>query len=235
MNMQGPIGYPPPTLVRKRSGFWRLRTLFVLLGLIALAAGGYVATQSLLTQGPDVPAEPIPLPAAPEAAPAVATADMPAEALPDTAAAPAVAVETPADVAVAEKPVDARRPNNWYYVRRLGDGPGVIYSMTGGKWSYALACTAKTKMIEIIAVGTGSPGDFDQQSISVGKVKLMMDATYSADGGGTISTILPASHEFFTALDGSAPMEIQLHATRKTVVPVGPDVARLVSNCRGRN
>lgn len=232
MNVQAPIGYPPPTLVRKKSGFFRLRTLAILLVVGALIAGGYVVTRLLQTrEAAPPPAKPAP--PQPDAS-VVAPVDTPAAALPDTAAAPPVTVETPADTAKVDKPVDARVANSWYYVPRLGDGPGAIYSKTGGQWSYALACTAKTRMIEIIAVGTGSPGNFEQQAITVGKAKLLMDASYSSDGGGTISATLPAADPFFTALDGSAPMEIQLVADRKTVVPVGPAVARLVSACRGR-
>lgn len=229
--MQGPIGYPPPTLVRKRSGFPK-RAVTVLVAII-LIAGGYGITR--LIQSPPAP-EPVERPVPPPMTGAgTASADTPAAALPDAAARPAVVVETPADGKTVDNPVDARRPNSWYYVPRLGDGPGAIYSRTGGQWSYALACTTAAKTIEIIAVGTGSPGDFDRQAITVGKVRLMMDATYSPDGGGTISTTLPASHAFFEALDGSLPMEIQLHANRKTVVPVGPEVVRLIRDCRGRS
>ncbi|WP_156397124.1 MULTISPECIES: hypothetical protein [unclassified Sphingomonas] len=228
--MQGPIGYPPPTLVRKRSGF-RKRAVMVLVAVV-LMAGGYGVTWLIQSRQAPQPAErPVP---PPMARAGTASADMPAAALPDAAAKPAVAVETPADGATVDEPVDARRPNRWYYVPRLGDGPGAIYSRTGGQWSYALACTTAAKTIEIIAVGTGSPGDFDRQAITVGKVRLMMDATYSPDGGGTIATTLPSSHAFFNALDGSVPMQIQLHANRKTVVPVGPEVVRLIRDCRGR-
>lgn len=226
MNMQRPIGYPPPTLVRKRSGL-RLR-LTILLATVVLVAGGYGAARFVLSE-PD--AAPAPTPAS--SGPVTASAETPAEAMPDAAA--AVVVEAPADAAAVDTPVDARRANAWYYVSRLGDGPGAIYSRTGGQWSYALACNRAKRTIEIIAVGTGSPGGFDQQAIRVGKVKLMMDATYSPDGGGTISTILPARHAFFDVLDGSTPMTIQLHATRKAVVPVGPAVVRLIGDCRGRN
>lgn len=236
MNVQGPIGYPPPTLVRKRSGVFRLRTVIILSLALALALVGYAATLYLQSKEAPAPVEPdVPVPA-PEPEVKAPTADTPAAAMPDTAApAPApVVVETPADTAKVDDPVDARKPNNWYYVRKLADGPGVIYSKTGGQWNYALACTTAARTIEIIAVGTGSPGSFDQQAITVGATKLMMNATYSQDMGGTISTVLPASHAFFTALDGSAPMEIQLHADRKTVVPVGPEVVRLVRDCRGR-
>ncbi|WP_208633687.1 hypothetical protein [Rhizorhabdus wittichii] len=225
MNMQGPIGYPPPTLVRKRSGL-RMR-LAVVLATVALAAGGYGVARLFLSAPKAAPAPSEARPAA-----VTASADTPAAAMPDAAA--AVVVEAPADAPAVDTPVDARRANAWYYVSRLGDGPGAIYSRTGGQWSYALACTSATRTIEIIAIGTGSPGGFDRQAISVGKVTLMMDASYSLDGGGTISTTLPASHAFFDALDGSAPMTIQLHATRKAVVPVGPAVVRLIRDCRGR-
>lgn len=229
--MQGPIGYPPPTLVRKRSGFPK-RAVTVLVAIV-LIAGGYGVTR--LIQSPPAP-EAVERTASPPAVGAgAASADTPAAALPDAAAAkPAVVVETPADGTIVDNPVDARRPNSWYYVARLGDGPGAIYSRTGGQWSYALACTTAAKTIEIIAVGTGSPGAFDRQAITVGKVRLLMDATYSPDGGGMISATLPARHAFFDALDGSAPMEIQLHANRKTVVPVAPEVVRLIRDCRGR-
>lgn len=227
--MQGPIGYPPPTLVRKRSGL-RVR-LAVALALAALAAGGFGVAWLIQSREASVPATgDTPREVAPKAV--TASADTPAAAMPDAAA--AVVVEAPADAAPVDQPVDARRANAWYYVARLGDGPGAIYSRTGGQWSYAFACTSATRTIEIIAIGTGSPGSFDQQAISVGKVKLMMDASYSPDGGGTISTKLPAGHAFFDALDGSAPMTIQLHATRKAVVPVGPAVVRLIRDCRGR-
>lgn len=129
---------------------------------------------------------------------------------------------------------DARQPNRWYFVDALGDGPGAIFSRTGGQWNFAFACTAATRTIEFIAVGAGAPGDFDKQSISVGKVKLMMDASYSPDAGGTIITRLPAAHPFFNVLDGRAPMEVRLHQTGGTIVPVGPEVIRLVKTCRGR-
>lgn len=234
MNVQGPIGYPPPTLVRKRSGIFRLRTVIILSLALALALVGYAATLYLQSKEVAVPVEPdVPVPA-PEPEVRAPTVDTPAAAMPDSVAPAPVVVETPADTAKVDDPVDARKPNNWYYVRKLADGPGVIYSKTGGQWNYALACTSAARTIEIIAVGTGSPGSFDQQAITVGTTKLMMNATYSQDMGGTISTVLPASDSFFTALDGSAPMEIQLHADRKTVVPVGPEVVRLVRDCRGR-
>lgn len=237
MNVQGPIGYPPPTLVRKRSGVFRLRTVIILFLALALALVGYAVTLYLQSREAPAHVEPaVQEPVVPEPEIKAPTADTPAAALPDTAApAPTpVVVETPADTAKVDTPVDARKANSWYYVRRLGDGPGVIYSKSGGQWNYALACNSAAKTIEIIAVGTGSPGSFDQQAIAVGQTRLMMNATYAPDMGGTISTVLPAGHAFFTALDGSAPMEIQLYADRKTVVPVGPEVVRLVRDCRGR-
>jgi hypothetical protein len=144
-------------------------------------------------------------------------------------------VETPeAAEAAAQPSVDARKANQWYYVPRLGDGPGAIYSRTGGQWNYAFACNQAARTIEIIATGTGDPAGFDQQAIDVGKTRLMMDATYARDGGGVISTVLPAKNSFFDALDGSAPMEIQLVASRKAIVPVGADLVRLIRTCRGR-
>nr|WP_157034260.1 hypothetical protein [Sphingomonas sp. Y57] len=223
--MQGPIGYPPPTLVRKRSSP-RARLMVALMAVL-LVAGGYGLAELLLSAPKGVP-----LPSASTSGTLTATADTPAAAMPD--ASNAVVVEAPTDAATVEQPVDARRANAWYYVPWLGDGPGAIYSRTGGQWSYAFACTSAARTIEIIAVGTGSPGSFDKQAIGVGRVKLMMDASYSSDGGGTISTTLPAGHAFFNALDGSAPMTIQLHADRKVVVPVGPAVVRLIRDCRGR-
>ena len=233
--MDAPRGYPPPTLVRKKSGGKLVRVLIVLL-VAGLLAGIWSITNF-------IDSKPVPPPvAAPEAEPATVAipdepesagnADTPAAALPDTATTQPVTVETAVDIADAAPSPDARQPNRWYYVASLGDGPGAIYSRTGGAWNFALACNARAKTIEFIAVGTGTP-DTDKPSIGVGSYKLMMDAVYSKDGGGTISTVLPAKDPFFTALDGSAPMEIQLLATRKTVVPVGPDVVRLVKTCRG--
>ena len=160
--------------------------------------------------------------------------DSNAAALPDSAATQAVIVERPGDSAAPAQPSpDARQPNRWYYVNVLGDGPGAIYSRTGGQWNFAFACTARARVIEFIAVGTGPPGDFDKQSIRIGKVRLMMDASYSPEGGGTIITKLPATHPFFNGLNGETPMEIQLQRNRKTIVPIGPDVVRLVKACRG--
>lgn len=160
--------------------------------------------------------------------------DSNAAALPDSAATQAVIVERPGDSAAPAQPSpDARQPNRWYYVNVLGDGPGAIYSRTGGQWNFAFACTARARVIEFIAVGTGAPGDFDKQSIRIGKVRLMMDASYSPEGGGTIITKLPATHPFFNGLNGETPMEIQLQRNRKTIVPIGPDVVRLVKACRG--
>lgn len=234
MNMEGPIrgpeGYPPPTLVRKRRG--RGRGLLWLLGFLALAGIAYLVSGLIRFSDPAPVAQP------PVAAPAPAPiedADTPAEAVPEAPAAPSVVVETPEAAAAAAQPsVDARKPNQWYYVGRLGDGPGAIYTRTGGQWNYAFACNPAARTIEIIATGTGDPGGFDQQMIQVGSTKLMMDAIYARDGGGVISTTLPAKHGFFDALDGSAPMEIQLVASRKTIVPVGPELVRLVRTCRGR-
>ncbi len=223
--MEGPIGYPPPTLVRRRPGPARKR-FFVLLFVVAGALAAYTVSFT-----PDQPPAPAPAPQ-PRAVVAPPPAPKPVEAPP----APAIAVEDlAAKAGAAEQPsVDGRQANRWHYVRRLGDGPGVIYSRTGGGWDFAFACTPATGMIEFISTGTGSPGDFDQQTMAVGNVRLPMDATYSKDGGGMISTKLPATHAFFNALDGSQPMEVQLLATRKTILPIGPEVVRLIRTCRGR-
>lgn len=216
----GPLGYPPPTLIRKRYGFRRVWTV-VLSVTLALMLLVYAFSQ-VITDEPAAPSV-----VAPAEVGATQTRD------PERAA-PPMTVETPIDSTEPVEPApDARQPNRWYYVEALGDGPGAIYSRTGGQWNFAFACTARSKVIEFIAVGTGAPGEFDQQSISVGKVKLMMDASYSQDGGGTIITTLPAAHPFFNALDGTTPMEVRLHASRKTIVPVGPNVIRLIKACRG--
>lgn len=234
MNMDppiGPVGYPPPTLIRKRSGLRRMRTIIPLcaigLALIIYAVGQFLAGDSAQT------ASARPAPPATVGAAGAGDADASPATLPDSATGPAMIVERPADSAVAAQPSpDARQPNHWYYVEVLGDGPGVIYSRTGGQWNFAFACALRTRMIEFIAIGAGAPGGFDQQSISVGKVRLMMDASYSTEGGGTITTMLPAKHPFFDALDGSEPMEVRLHATRRTIVPTDPEVVRLVKACR---
>lgn len=225
MNMETPLGYPPPTLiVRKRSAKRGLRAFVVM--IVAAGGLGFYVVDSLL----ESPPRPAPAPVASE----VGDADADPAALANSAGEPSITVDAPpADTAPAQPSVDARQPNRWYYVGRLADGPGAIYSRSGGQWNFAFACTTRTRMIEFIAVGTGSPGDFDQQSITVGKVRLMMDAGYSKEGGGTMITTLPASHPFFKALDGTAPMEVRLHKTRKTIVPVGPDVVRLIEACRG--
>ncbi len=224
--MEPPPGYPPPTLFRKRSRLAALRPVIII--LVLLAGVGYLAMTMLLDN------EPSPPPPAPverkevEAAPVPAVDTVPPEA-------PQVIVEQPIEEGSATgKARDARKANQWYFVKHLGDGPGAIYSRDGGQWNFALACTTRARTIEFIAVGTGSAGTFTDQQIKVGQFKLMMDAAYSKDGGGTISTTLPASDPFFDALDGGAPMEIQLVADRKTIVPVGPDVVRLIKACRGR-
>ena len=225
MIMEPPPGYPPPTLVRKKSrGPFRFGVLFFVL----FAGLGFILVTRLLEQ-PSEPPPPAPAAADPGG---VGDADAAPAALPDSGQ---IIVEKPVEEgAAAAKAPDARKPNRWYFIDRLGDGPGAIYSRDGSQWNFAFACTSATRTIEFIAVGTGSPGTFVDQSISVGKVKLMMDASYSKDGGGTISTILPASHPFLKALDGSAPMEVKLHALRKTIVPVDANVVRLIGACRGR-
>ncbi|KRB86361.1 hypothetical protein ASE00_06505 [Sphingomonas sp. Root710] len=227
----GPAGYPPPTLIRKRSGSRRKRAIILLFTvgtlLVIYAVSQLLAGDSAQNNS----GRPVPPVAVEGAGPRDADAN-PAT-MPDSAAEPPMTVETPGDGAAPAQPSpDAREANHWYYVAALGDGPGVIYSRTGGRWNFAFACTLRTRTIEFIAVGTGAPGSFDKQSISVGKVRLMMDASYSPDGGGTITTTLPAAHPFFSALSGAEAMEVRLYETRKTVVPIGADVARLVKTCR---
>lgn len=228
MNMEGvirgPEGYPPPTLVRKRRGKGRL---LLLPGFMLLAGGAYLVTD--LVQSQPEPAAPPPAVKAPPPPP-VADADKPAAAVPE---APPVLIETPeAAEAAAQPPVDGRKPNQWYYVGRLGDGPGAIYSRTGGQWNYAFACNRAARTIEIIATGTGDPGGFDQQAINIGSTRLSMDATYAREAGGVISATLPAKHGFFDAVDGRAPMEIHLVADRKAIVPVDAALIRLIRTCR---
>lgn len=230
-SIRGPEGYPPPTLVRKRTSKGVRVVLLLVLALLAGAA--FMVAGRLFDSAPEPaapteirPAEPLPVPAP------APSAD--AEAPPAEPAAPAVVVETPEQAMAAAPPsVDARQPNQWYYVRRLGDGPGAIYSRTGGQWNYAFACNRAARTIEIIAVGTGDPAGFDRQAIEVGATRLAMDATYSRDAGGMISATLPAGDAFFAALDGSAPMAFQLVAGRKVIVPVGPELVRLIRTCRG--
>lgn len=216
--MEAPAGYPPPTLIRRRR-FGRMPTIVALL-ILALVLGTCTLGRSI---------DRVPLRRA------VPDLGREQSRAPARVAAPALIVETPADTTVAAQPsIDARKPNRWYYVARLGDGPAAIYSRDGGQWNFAFACDARTRTIEFIAVGTGSPGDFDQQALRVGKIKLLMNATYARDSGGTISMKLPAAHPFLNALDGRMPMEIELMPTRKTIVPVDADVVRLVEACRGR-
>jgi len=222
--MESPIGYPPPTLVRKRTSRGRVAILAVAIALVATLVGAWAVGRWVRPEA----SPPAPTPAAAPVVPA----ETPPEAMPDSAKTPVVTIEAPgADGAQAQPSVDGRKANQWYYVRRLADGPAAIYSRTGGQWNYAFSCTSRTKTVEFIAVNTGSPGTFDKQSIVVGKVKLMMDASYSTDGGGTISTSLPANHPFFKALDGARSMEIQLYETRKAIVPIGPALLRLVRDC----
>lgn len=230
--MEPPPGYPPPTLVRKKSR--RVPVKAVLLFLALFATIGFLCVNFLLSDGPPAPSAPVRQ--AETDASGAGDADAAPAILPDTAAGPPqVIVEQPIEegVRTANAP-DGRKPNKWYYVSRLGDGPGVIYSRDGGRWNFAFACDLSARTIEFIAVGTGSPGAFVGQTIMVGSVRQALEAAYSKDGGGTITSTLPASDPFFNALDGSMPMEVQLVADRKTIVPIGPDVVRLISECRGR-
>lgn len=241
MNMEGhirgPEGYPPPTLVRKKRGPGKG---LLLIGFVALAVAAYFISGLIHVSGPapqpsDTLAADRRAPAPAAAPPPAAEADEPADAVPEAPTEPAVTVETPeAAEAAAQPSVDARKANQWYYVGRLGDGPGAIYTRTGGQWNYAFACNRAKGTIEIIATGTGDPAGFERQAIRVGATRLDMDATYSKDGGGVMSMVLPAANGFFDALDGTTPMEIQLVADRKAIVPVGPELVRLVRICRGR-
>jgi len=229
MIIEPPPGYPPPVLVRKRSAKRPLALLILVAFVVAAIIIGLLERQGTTEQTAPARAQP-----APPATKFVGNADSAAESLPDAGDA-AVAVETAlAEPVRAANAPDGRKANLWYFVPRLADGPGAIYSRDGHQWSFALSCTTRRRTIEFIAIGTGSPGYFDKQSIKVGKVRLMMDATYSKEQGGTISTTLPAAHPFFKALDGSAPMEVQLVAGRKIILPVGPAVTHLVDICRGR-
>ncbi|SDC10044.1 hypothetical protein SAMN05444678_101351 [Sphingomonas sp. YR710] len=227
------MNYPPPTLIpRKSRASWGRRFVFVgTLGLlvgtctVARIAGGGDGDKT--QQGPL--ADP-----APPSIPAPAEAPAPEGAAADISAAPVAAA--PADVVVAPPApaIDARQLDHWYYVPQIGDGPGAIYSRKGGGWDYAFACTAATHVIEFIAVNTGDPGNFDQQYVRVGRVKLMLDAAYSKEGHGTISSKLPAKHPFFDAFVGTGKtIEIQLLANQTVAIPVGSAVTRLIRDCRG--
>lgn len=225
------MNYPPPTLIpRKSRASWGRRLVFVgTLGLlvatctVARFAGGGDGDKA--QRGPFAdPAPPAPAPAD-ASTPNAATVVTP---LAPLAAAPADAVAPPAPS------IDARQPDHWYYVPQIGDGPGAIYSRQGGGWDYAFACTAATHMVEFIAVNTGDPGSFDQQYMRIGRVKLMLDAAYSKEGHGTISSKLPARHPFFDAFVGTGKsIELQLLANQTVVVPVGSAVTRLIRDCRG--
>lgn len=243
--------YPPPTLIKRRSRAAWVRYVVLLLA-VAVVLGTCTATRFMgdskkaatpapeesatapVVEAPTAPetenTAPAPAPEAPAPeAPAPAT-EAPAA---PVAGAPVAAAPAPPPVAAAGSGVDARQANRWYYVGALGDGPGAIYSRTGGQWDYAFACALPARTIEFIAVNTGNPGTFDQQSMSVGATKLMMDGTYSKDGGGTIASKLPAKNAFFSALTNGATLEVQLLANRKVMLPIGPDVVRLIRACRG--
>lgn len=214
------MSYPPPSLIPRRSrASWTRRIVFVatlglLLGTCTVArlAGnddGDKADQGPLSDSalPSRHDEPPPS-KAPDAAPATSP---------------------------APPSLDARQPDHWYYVPQIGDGPGAIYSYSGGGWDYAFACTLATHTIEFVAVNIGDPGTFDQQYMRVGRVKLMLDASYSKEGHGTISTKLAARHPFFDAFTGTGKdIELQLLADHKVVIPVGSEVTRLIRDCRGK-
>ncbi len=239
------MSYPPPTLTPGPSRAALIRrivlvaTLCLLLGTCAFsrlmqgridkpAAETVIASTDIaIDKAGDVgviaPAEAVPAAvAAPAAPPVVTEVTPPPPAAPVPAAAPASAA-------------DARQPNRWYYVPRLGDGPGAIYSRDGGPWSYAFACALPTRTIEFIAVGIGDPGSFDSQYLRVGGTRQMLDAGYSRDGNGTISSRLPAKAALFDQLAGAPrPIEMQLRAEGPLTVPAGAEIARVVRECRAK-
>jgi hypothetical protein len=228
------MSYPPPTLIPRRSrASWARRAVFVV--TLGLLLGTCTVTRFMQGTEPkkDEAAANI---SAPFDAPAAS--DAPDNVIPDSA--PAIASQGGNDVApqpAAAVPIepspDARQPNRWYYVDQIGDGPGAIYSRSGGGWDYAFACTAPTRTIEFIAVNVGDPGTFDKQYMKVGRVKLMMDASYSKEGRGTISTKLPARHPFFDAFTGpDKALELELLEGRKLMIAIGSDVTRVIRECR---
>lgn len=225
------MSYPPPTLVPRRSRAALVRRLVVVvtLGLIL----GTCTLSRLLQGGGSKKAAAAANVAAPfDTVPAGSPTDAD---IPDAAAEPAANISAvPAAAAVPAQPSpDARQPNRWYYVPQIGDGPGVIYSRSGGGWDYAFACTATTRTLEFIAVNVGDPGTFDKQYLRVGRVRLMMDATYSKDAHGTLSTRLPAKHPFFDAFTGpDRTLELGLVAGRTIMLAVGPEVTRVIRECR---
>jgi hypothetical protein len=146
----------------------------------------------------------------------------------------ALAPPTPAGSAPVQPSADARQANRWYYVQQIGDGPGAIYSRDGGGWDYALACTLTTRTLEFIAVNVGDPGTFDKQYLKIGRIKLMMDASYSKEGHGTLSTRLAAKHPFFDAFTGpNKALEMELIQDRKIVLAIGSELPRVIRECRG--
>ena len=238
--------YPPPTLIKRRSrGAWVRYA--VLLLIVAIVLGTCTASRFMSTDrspkgtaSSDIAASPDAASSATEiveAPPAGALAEPPpAEQTAAPTPGPVPEAAAAESVAVAQAPMqegDAREANRWYYVRTLGDGPGAIYSRTGGQWDYAFACALATRTLEFIAVNSGNPRGFDRQSMRVGTLDQPMDATYSRDGGGTISMRLPAGNRFFSALANGATVEVQLLASRRVILPVGPDLVRLIRDCRG--
>jgi hypothetical protein len=238
------MSYPPPTLVPKTSRAAWIRRI-VLVATLSLMLGTCVFTRLLHRGGKIQSASPavadVPIESAPEAPVAQAPAPTVQPAPADTAnqvaavdgAPPAVQPAQPAG-AVPQPGGDARQPNRWYYVPQIGEGPGVIYSRDGGRWSYAFACSLANRTIEFIAVGVGDPGGFDRQYLKVGGAKLMLDAGYAKDGGGTISAKLPAKHPFFDNFLGSdKSLELQMLPGSQVITPVGPDITRVIRECRG--
>jgi hypothetical protein len=234
------MSYPPPTLVPRRSRAALVRRIVAVVTLLLLV-GTCTASRFLRHGGlkKDLAAANVSgafdTPSANNDADAVGA---PADERASNSMQPPQAEPVTAPISVAGAPVqpsaDARQPNHWYYVAQIGDGPGAIYSRDGGGWDYALACTLTTRTLEFIAVNVGDPGAFDKQYLKVGRVKLMMDASYSKEGHGTLSTTLAAKHPFFDAFTGpNRALEMELTQGRKTVLAVGPELPRVIRECRG--
>jgi hypothetical protein len=210
------MSYPPPTLVPRRSRAALVRRIVVVVTLLLLV--GTCAASRFLQHG--------------ESKKAIAATHVSGPF--DTPHTEPVSIAPSVSDAPLQPSADARQPNHWYYVAQIGDGPGAIYSRDGGGWDYALACTLTTRTLEFIAVNVGDPGNFDKQYLKVGRVKLMMDASYSKEGHGTLSTTLAAKHPFFDAFMGpNKVLEMELTQGRKTVLAAGPELSRVIRECRG--
>jgi hypothetical protein len=234
------MSYPPPTLVPRRSHAALARRIVVVVTLLLLV--GTCAASRFLRHGGSKKTMATADVAGPLDTPSNAVTDVDAigapadEVSPNAAEAPRAqpAATVPANGPPLQPSADARQPNRWYYVSQIGDGPGTIYSRDGGGWDYALACTLTTRSLEFIATNVGDPGAFDKQYLKIGRVKLMMDASYSKEGHGTLSTALAAKHPFFDAFTGPGKMlEMELTQGRKIVLAIGPELSRVIRECRG--